>query len=466
MDHTITQVFERQTEHKHVIGRTTLAQRQQKLQLLIDALTTTYRQEIREAMAKDFGKHPMETDLTEIFATVTELKHIKRRLGSWLKKQRVGTPITLIGSTSYVRYEPKGVCLIISPWNFPVLLTFGPLASAIAAGNTAILKPSEMTPHTSALMTRMIGELFTPHEVAIFEGDASVSTALLELPFDHIFFTGSPKVGKVVMAAAAKNLTSVTLELGGKSPTIVDETANLRTAATRIIWGKMINAGQVCIAPDYVLVHASVQERFVELLKQEIEVQYTKTPEFSHDYTRISTARHHMHVHGLLKESVKMGAQIACGGQINAQTRTINPTVVVQVPNDSPLMVHEIFGPVLPIVTYERLEDTIKIINSKEKPLALYLFSTNRRNIRSILDQTRAGGTCINHCVLHFFNSHLPFGGVRHSGQGKGHGFAGFQEFSNARAVLHQHTMSITDLLKPPYANWKQKVIELAIKYL
>jgi aldehyde dehydrogenase (NAD+) len=466
MSSSIQQVFQAQQAHKIVVGKCTVSERKRKLQLLIDALSTTYRKEIQEALRLDFGKPVMETDLTEIFGVVSEIRHIKRNLTEWMREKSVGTPLPQLGSSSWVRQEPKGVTLIISPWNFPILLTFGPLASAIAAGNTAILKPSEMTPHTSALMGRMVTEIFDNQEVALFEGDAQVSTELLKLPFDHIFFTGSPNVGKVVMRAAAENLTSITLELGGKSPTIVDETADIKTAASRIAWAKMLNAGQICIAPDYVLVHERVKDKFVAQLTIEIEKLYGAQPENSGFYTQMSTEKHHARVAAMLTESVQAGAKITCGGTINPATRMIAPTVVVDAPLDSPLMQQEIFGPVLPVVGFKTLEAACDFVQSKDKPLALYFFSSKRRNQKFVLDNTRAGGTCINHCAVHFFNSNLPFGGVRYSGQGKGHGLAGFLEFSNTRGVYKQHIISITDILRAPYAAWKQRILDLAIRWL
>jgi aldehyde dehydrogenase (NAD+) len=463
---TISTVFLAQQANRRAMSTSTATQRIKKLEALIHAVSVTYRQAIRDAMAADFGKPQMETDLTEIFATVSEMKHTKRSLRTWMRERSVGTPLPMLGTSSWVRYEAKGTALIISPWNFPILLTIAPLASAIAAGNTAIIKPSEMTPHTSAVMARMVADLFEPNEVALYEGGVEVSTQLLELPFDHIFFTGSPNVGKVVMTAAAKHLTSVTLELGGKSPTIVDATADIRTAASRIAWAKMLNAGQICIAPDYVLVHESKKTQFVDLLQVEIEKLYTASPETSPHYPQMSTQRHHERVAQLLQDSVKAGAKITCGGKIDPVKRTITPTVVVDVPLDSPLMQHEIFGPVLPVIDFTDLEDAIAQIASREKPLALYVFSKSRKNTNFLIANTSAGGTCINHCAVHFFNSNLPFGGVRYSGQGKAHGLDGFREFSNARGFMKQHTISITDLLRAPYAAWKQTVLDLAIKWL
>ena len=466
MQNRIQTIFQAQSQNQYSIAQTSAAERRKKLKALIKAVSVTYRQAIRDAMFADFGKSADETDMTEIFATVSELKEVSRNLSRWTNKHRVGTPLPLIGSSSWIKYEPKGVCLIISPWNFPVLLTIGPLATAIGAGNTVVLKPSEMTPHTSAVMAEMIQTLFPPEEVAIVEGGIEVSTELLALPFNHIFFTGSPTIGKVVMSAAAKNLTSVTLELGGKSPTIVDETANIKTAAQRIIWAKMLNAGQVCIAPDYVLVHESVVDKFIHEAQKSIEALYGVTPETSSDYTYMVNEKHQARVSDMLEKSLVKGGKLICGGIVGKTNKTVSPTLVLNPPLDSPIMQDEIFGPILPIIPYKSLNEAIALIRSKEKPLALYIFSSNNRHIRQISDQTSAGGTTINHCAVHFFNGNLPFGGVNNSGIGKGHGFAGFKAFSNERGFFRQHTISITDILKPPHAAWKQKVLDLAIKWL
>jgi aldehyde dehydrogenase (NAD+) len=462
----IEEIFQAQKANQQAIAMSTSNERKRKLQMLIDAVSVTYRDDIRSAMYADFGKAATEVDMTEIFATVGEIKFIKRRVSDWMDIHPVGTPLPLIGSSSWVKYEPKGVCLIISPWNFPILLTLAPLASAIAAGNTAILKPSEMTPHTSALMAKMIRELFPSDQVALIEGGVEASTELLALPFDHIFFTGSPKVGKIVMTAAAKHLASVTLELGGKSPTVIDETANLKAAAKRIAWAKFINAGQVCIAPDYVIVQEKVLQPFLEAMKHEITDQYGSAPQDSPDYTRMVDGKHHARVCKMLEHSLNQGGQLAFGGHIDATTKTLSPTLVVNPPLSSPLMLEEIFGPVLPIVSFNQLDEVAQLIRSKEKPLALYIYSQSKKNINYLIQQTSAGTTCINHSAIHFFNGYLPFGGANNSGLGRGHGFAGFQEFSNSRAFFRQHIVSITDLLKPPYRGWKQKVLNLAIKYL
>jgi aldehyde dehydrogenase (NAD+) len=345
--------------------------------------------------------------------------------------------------------------LIISPWNFPVNLTFGPLVSAIAAGNCAILKPSEMTPATSALMKRIVGELFDESEVAVIEGDAATAEALLKKRFDHIFFTGSPAVGKIVMKAAAEHLTSVTLELGGKSPVIVDKTANLDEAARKIAWGKFLNSGQICIAPDYLLVDETIRTEFVEKLRAAIH------PESGW----LVNDRHTARVKRLFDTAVGGGAQVVSGGAF--ENRAVAPTLLENVAADAPIMNEEIFGPLLPIIPYRALDDALRVIDAREKPLVLYLFSRSRAVIRRVLRGTRAGGTVVNDTLLHFYQHNLPFGGVGNSGVGKAHGFFGFEAFSNARGVLEQPLpVSGIQLLYPPYTKLKRKLIELTIKYL
>ncbi len=462
----ISGLFQKQNAYRLQMAQTTAKERQKMLQKLIDAVGSTWRQRIQESMSADFGKPIMETDITEIFATVSELKHTKRNLRHWIQQRSVSVPLPLIGSSSWVKYEPKGSTLIISPWNFPVLLTIGPLASAIAAGCTAILKPSELTPHTSDVIEQMIHELFPPEQVAVVQGGVETSTELLAQPFDHIFFTGSPQVGKIVMAAAAKHLTSVTLELGGKSPTIIDETANLQSAARRVAWAKLFNAGQVCIAPDYVLVHESVKNKFVQLLQQEMQRQYGEQPVGTPFYTDLVSEKHLKRTVQLVERSLEQGGTLVSGGNAACKGRSYPPTVILEPKLDSPVMQEEIFAPVLPIIGYTNLYEAVQLIQEYEKPLALYIFSSSRKNIRYVTDHTSAGTTAINHCAVQFFNAHLPFGGVRYSGQGKGHGHYGFLEFSNARSVLRQHTISITDILGGPYAKWKHRLLELSIKWL
>ena len=460
----IKRVFDLQKTNQYNIGNTTASQRIAKLKQLHKAVSK-YRPQIKEALFKDYRKHPSEVDLSEIYPVTTELKDAKSNLHYWMSNHSVSTPLALMGSSSKIKYEPKGVVLIISPWNFPVNLTFGPLVSAIAAGNTVMIKPSEMTPHASALMKKILGEIFEEDEVAVFEGGVETSTELLKLPFNHIFFTGAPSIGKVVMRAAAEHLASVTLELGGKSPTIVDESANVDTAARRIAWGKYLNNGQVCIAPDYLFVHESKKEAFIKAFKKYMTQFYGKDASQESSYARIVNERHFNRVKGYIDEAVANGAKVEAGGDFDETQDYIAPTLISNVSNDSKLMTEEIFGPVLPIMSYRDIDQVINEINSREKPLALYIYSSKRKNINHVINNTRAGGTCINQNAVHFFNTNLPFGGSNNSGIGKAHGFEGFKAFSNDRGILKQHMPNALEMLLPPYNNFKQKLIDLTIKW-
>ena len=460
----ITRIFNLQRENQFNIGRTTAKERKAKLKKLHEAVLK-YRSEIKEALYQDYRKHPAEVDLVEIYPIVSQIKHARKNLSRWMGKQHVDTPLSLMGSSSYIKYEPKGVVLIISPWNFPVQLTFGPLVLAIAAGNTVMIKPSEHTPNASGLMKKIIDEIFPKEEVAICEGGAKTASDLLTLPFNHIYFTGAPKVGKIVMAAAAKNLSSVTLELGGKSPTIVLKSADVNLAAKRIAWTKFMNNGQICIAPDYVFVHESKKEAFVQKVKDYIKTFYTEEIAQEPSYCRIVNGRHHARVKGLLEDAVKKGAKVEAGGVFDDEQNFLSPTVVTNVPHDSDLMKEEIFGPIMPVISFSEVEEVIKEINAREKPLALYIYGKNKKNINSILANTRAGGSCINHNAIHFYNLNLPFGGSNNSGIGKGNGVYGFMAFSNARGILKQDIPNALDLLTPPFDDLKQKLINLTIKY-
>lgn len=460
----IHQIFEAQLINQYKVSESSAKQRMLKLQRLSKALME-YNSEIKEALFNDYKRPAAEVDLVEIFPVTSGIKHIKRHLKKWMAPQKVATPLSLTGSSSWVQHEPKGVCLIMSPWNYPIQLALGPLTSAIAAGNTAIIKPSEITPHSSAVLRKIVEEVFEENEVAIIEGDVEIATVLLNLPFNHIFFTGSPEVGKIVMAAAAKNLASVTLELGGKSPVIIDDTANIKIAATRIAMTKFSNNGQICIAPDYLFVHESKLEEFVNTVKSRIVEFYGEDAAQSASYMRMVNAGNFKRVKSYLDESVKNGAKILSGGRSDEMENFIEPTVVTNMPPDSPLMQYEIFGPVLPIVKYSDLKEVIGLIRSKEKPLALYIYSKNKQNINQILRSTSAGGTCINNNGMHYFNHNLPFGGSNNSGIGKSHGKYGFIAFSNERAVYKQILPSPLDFLKPPYNDLKMNLIKLIVKW-
>lgn len=459
------EIFEKQRANQYRVAACNVVERKEKLRRLATAVESTYREEIRAAMFADFGKSATEVDMNEILPLTSEIKHVIRNLSDWMAKQRVGTPISLLGSRSFFRYEAKGVCLIISPWNFPFNLTFGPLISAIAAGNTVVLKPSELTPHSAAVMSKIIKDLFPDDEVALVEGGADVSSELMELPFNHIFFTGSPNIGKVVMAAAAKNLSSVTLELGGKSPTIVDETANIKSAAKLITWGKFLNSGQVCIAPDYVFVHESKKEQFLNHVREYLKIFFGEHPLESESFTGIVNERHCNRVMGYIDEALTQGAKLEAGGKKGKGNR-IAPTVLSNVPLASALMQNEIFGPVMPVFTYKDIREVTDFIQKGKKPLALYIYSKSSKNKDFILKNTRAGGTAINNNVVQYFNSNLPFGGSNNSGIGKSHGFFGFQAFSDARGVYEQVAPSALEYFMPPYNKLKSRLVQMAIRWI
>lgn len=455
----IDRIYDLQQKRKAAVAATTAAQRIEKLKR-IETLLLDHRDDIRAAMWADYRKPAAEVDISEVYAGVSEARHARRHLRRWMKAHRVSTPLSLLGSRSKITYEPKGVVLIISPWNFPFNLTFGPLVSAVAAGNCAMLKPSEMTPNSSALMKKILGEVFDESEVAVIEGDADVAQALLKKRFDHIFFTGSPRVGRIVMKAAAEFLTSVTLELGGKSPAIVDRTANLDEAAKKIAWGKCFNSGQICIAPDYLLVDETVHDSFLEKLRAQIA---TLGGEGSRGL--LVTPAYANRIRQLYDDALQRGAKVVAGGEF--KERDFPVAVLENVSPDALMMQQEIFGPLLPLSTYRSVDDALQTIVRREKPLTLYLFSRSRKLIRDVVAKTTAGSTAINETLIQFFQLYLPFGGVGESGVGKSHGFFGFQAFSNARAILSQPLpFSGIQLMYPPYTKFKQRIIDLTLKYL
>ena len=455
---TVDRIYQEQRRAQTRVAASDAKARIAKIRRLHDAMLAR-RNEIREALFQDYGKPPAEVDLSEILAVVQEARHAMRHLRAWMKPQRVRTPITLIGSRSYVMHEPKGVVLVISPWNFPVNLTLGPMISAIAAGNCVIAKPSEMTPHTSALLKRLINDLYDESEVAVIEGDAAVAQELLIRKFDHIFFTGSARVGRVVMEAAAKHLTPVTLELGGKSPVIVDRTADLDEAAKKIAWGKSMNSGQVCVAPDYLLVDEQIRDTFVEKLRARMSA--------IEDDARglLVNENHTSRMKALLDEAVRGGAGILAGGP--PEGRRFSPTLLGDVGDGSRVMQQEIFGPLLPLVTYRHLDEALETIRRGEKPLVLYAFSRDRDVVRRILAGTSSGGAVINDTLIHFYQLNLPFGGVGESGMGKGHGRFGFETFSNARGILEQPSKyAMIQLLYPPYSWIKRRLIDFTVRWM
>ncbi|PEN14775.1 aldehyde dehydrogenase family protein [Longibacter salinarum] len=462
-------LFQRQKEHHLTVRQSTAAERKAKIQRIRDGIRAR-RQDIRDALYADFQKAPEEADLTEVKAVMDEASFAIKHIDSWMASESASTPPLLMGTSSEIRYEPKGVVLIISPWNYPFNLTLGPLIAAIAAGNSVIVKPSEYTPHSSRVMREMIEELFDEREVALVEGAVETSQALLDLPFDHIYFTGSPEVGKIVMRAAAEHLSSVTLELGGKSPAIVDATADVDDAAAKIAWGKFTNTGQTCIAPDYALVHESRHDAFLKRITHYISEYYGQTDEqrrTTPDYARLVNEKHFSRVQSLLTDAVQSGATVITGGQTDADAQYIAPTVLSDIPSESRIMDEEIFGPILPVVPFSDLNSAIDRINEKPNPLALYLFTRDEAAEHSILSRTHAGGTCINEVLLHYMNPHIPFGGNGHSGIGMGHGKYAFREFSHARSVLRRsYGSKLMRYIYPPYGSLSRRMIDAALKYL
>lgn len=463
----IKDVFEKQRNNCCNLASIVPKDRIKKLKRLRDALIA-HRQDFRDALFADYRKPASEFDLIELYVILTEIKHTIRNLQKWTHKQRVGTPVALLGTSSYIQYEPKGLTLVIAPWNFPVQLSICPLVSSVAAGNAVMLKPSELTPNTSSLVKKVLQEIFPEEEVAVIGGDAEISAYLLSLKFNHIFFTGSPSVGKIVMKAAAEHLASVTLELGGKSPAVIDDTAPIETAARRIAAGKLTNCGQVCLAPDYVFVHRSRKTEFIAAYKKQVEKMYGKNDDerLSGDYTRIVNGNHLLRLKKYLEDAVLKGASIELGGTIIDSENYFSPTVLTNLREDMLVTREEIFGPILLVYSYADLTEVIQFINAKEKPLALYIFSASRKNIDLLLGKISAGGVTVNDVALHFYNHNLPFGGVNNSGIGKGHGEWAFREFSNAKAVLTQWSpFPVIEKMYPPFTEGTKKLIDLTLKW-
>ncbi|ALL04121.1 aldehyde dehydrogenase [Pedobacter sp. PACM 27299] len=452
MIQTINSVFKAQQAYKYTLRNSNATQRINKLSALKSSIQL-YEKEIYAALQSDLRKSEFESAITEVVFIYSEIDYAIKNLSSWMRPLKVGKTITALMAKNRIYYEPKGVCLIISPWNYPFQLMMAPLISAIAAGNCAILKPSELSSETSSIICRVIEECFEESEVCCFEGDATLSTHLLSLPFDHIFFTGSTAVGKIVMEAASKNLTSLTLELGGKSPTLIDETANLDIAAAKIAWGKLTNAGQTCIAPDYILIQESLQAVFIEKYKAAVQQMFfTDDGELNlSSYAKIINKKHYNRIQGLVDDAVSKGAKLPYGGPGNESTQTILPTILTGLSENANIMKEEIFGPVLPIIPYKTMEEAIAFVNKMDKPLALYIFSQNKKQIQQVIKSTSAGGTCVNDVLIHISNPKLPFGGVNGSGLGSCHGQFGFKTFSHERAVVFQSKLDMSNLIYPPY---------------
>ncbi len=415
---------------------------------------------ILAALAADLGKPAVETRLTEILPVLAEIRHARRHLRGWMRVRRVRPTLAMLGTRAAIRPEPKGTALIIAPWNYPLSLALGPLVSALAAGCGAVIKPSELAPATSALIARIVASALPADLVSVAEGGVETSTELLALPFDHIFFTGSPEVGRIVMAAAAKTLASVTLELGGKSPVIIGPGADMKRAARMIAWGKFANAGQTCIAPDHVFVPRAWEERFLAELRGQIAAMYGARPEASRSFARIVNARHFARLKGLINGALAGGATLAAGGAMEEETRFIAPTVLTRTAPEMGVEREEIFGPVLPVIAYDDLSEVLDRIGAGEKPLALYVFERDRALIERITRETRSGAVGINVTLAHYLHLGLPFGGIGTSGLGAAHGLWGFRAFSHEKPVLEDR-FSALGLLMPPYSGAKARLARL-----
>jgi len=436
----IERIFALQRAHQWEMKATTAEQRKAKLQKLKEALEA-HADEIVAAVQKDTRKPEGEVKITEYLGIIGHIDRYIENLDDWMKPVEV-EPSLNENDKAEIVYEARGVCLILGPWNFPLGLTMGPLAAAIAAGNCCMVKLSDLCPATASVAAKIIGEAFDEKEVALFEGDVDVATALLELPFNHIFFTGSTRVGKIVMTAAAKNLASVTLELGGKSPVIVDEGADVQKIAADMASAKQFNGGQACICPDYVFVKQDQKDRFVEEFQKKVkENLYTEDGQINKDsIAQVVNARNFARIKKLFDDAVEKGAIVAVGGTLEEEDRTIHPTLLTDVTPDMLVMKEEIFGPVMPLMTYDNIDEVVKYIEERDKPLALYIYSNNQDNIDKILSRTSSGGVTVNGVFSHYLENRLPFGGVNQSGMGNYHGVHGFRTFSHQRAVyIHQN---------------------------
>ena len=428
--------------------------RRQQLEALIRMLTENEK-EFAEALKTDLGRGPEEAWLYDVGFSITEIEMMIKNLRKWTSPRKVPTPVVAMPGSSKRVPEPLGVVLVIAPWNYPVQLLLVPSAGAIAAGNAVILKPSEVSAATSALLGRLIPKYLDSSAIRVVEGGVPETTELLNQRFDHIFYTGNGTVGRVVMRAAAEHLTPVTLELGGKSPTIVDKSADLDVAARRITWAKFVNSGQTCVAPDYVLAHRSVADSLVDKISATVSEFYGSDPSASKDYSRVISARHFDRLVGMLNSGTAV-----VGGQHSRDDRFISPTVLVNVSPDSPVMQEEIFGPILPVIAVDSIDEAIRFVRSRPHPLALYVFAEDQSVSDAVVSSTTSGGVTVNGTILHMTGPHLPFGGVGESGMGAYHGQAGVDVFQHLKPVLKRSTKLDPPLAYPPYTKRKFSIIK------
>ena len=428
------------------------------LRRLYNAISS-HEKEIRRALQKDLGKSGFESYLCETGMVLEEISYMLKHTRKFAREQRVHTPLAQFCSRSYKKPSPYGVTLIMSPWNYPFMLTLSPLADALAAGNTAVVKPSAYSPYTSEVLLSILTECFDPKYVAVVTGGRAENTCLLREHFDYIFFTGSQAVGKEVMRSAAEHLTPVTLELGGKSPCIVDQTADIRLAARRIVFGKYLNCGQTCVAPDYVYCHRSVKDQLIKEVQKQIRRQYGKQPLHSSDYGKIINEKHFDRILGLIDEK-----KVVHGGGSDRSTLRIEPTVMDNVTFSDAVMQEEIFGPVMPILVFDSLDEVIRRINSMPHPLALYIFTSDKKTARKVTARCGFGGGCINDTIIHLATSEMGFGGFGESGMGAYHGKTGFDTFTHYKSIVDKKTWIDLPMRYQPYRKGDEKLVRFFLK--
>jgi aldehyde dehydrogenase (NAD+) len=450
----------RKTDQKN----TSLSYRKSKLLKFRNSIILN-ESRIQRALNSDFGKARLETSVTEILPIIIMINFQLKNLKKWMKPKKASFSPLYVGSKCVTSFEAKGNCLILSPWNYPFNLSIYPVLTAFAAGNTVILKPSEYTPNTNLIMRELLADVFSQNEICVIEGEVEASTMLLEKPFDHIFFTGSTPVGKIVMEKASKHLASVSLELGGKSPALLDKNYSIRDSVEKICWGKFVNSGQTCVAPDYVLLDPSSESSFIGGCREFIQNHYGNSPLESESYCQIITQRHGERLQEMIDQAVKEGAIVHTGGKFDIESRKFEPTIISNVSLECSLMSEEIFGPILPIIKIETTQEMLKFVNDKDNALALYVFSNNKNFIEEVRSNTDSGGFSVNETLLHIGHSDLPFGGAGKSGIGRYHSHHGFEELSNQRAVLIRKKEYGLSFFYPPYTSKKEKVLSFCLKY-
>ncbi len=452
-------VVERQRDYFRSGATRSLAFRKEQLNKL-KAAFRKHEQRLLDALKTDLNKPAQEASATEIEITIAEIDHILRHLADWMEPERVATPLFFQPGSSSIIPEPYGVSLIIAPWNYPVKNLFGPLLGAMCAGNTAVVKPSEISPVSSRAITELIAETFDPEYIVSIEGGVPETSELLKERFDYLLFTGGTEIGRIIYRAAAEHLTPVTLELGGKSPCIVDTDINVDVTAKRLIWGKFVNAGQTCIAPDHVFINNRIKDRVLERVMHYINEFYGPPEDRSDDLGRIISDRHFERISKMLT------GDIIAGGVADADGRYISPTVIDNVAEDHPVMQEEIFGPIMPVIGYDDIDEVINRINAGERPLALYLFSNDSRLRRRLIEETSSGAICINETMIHAGQPNLPFGGIGNSGMGAYNGKIGFDTFSHPKPVLARSFLGDVTQKYPPYTRGKSNFIKWAAKWL